>query len=97
MREERGEVRGEEGEDEEGEVRLEEEERLQGGRRGVQRVLLRGREARRGAVAPLVLCERVVRVGFLWLDGAFRERLGEVDAGYFFDGLEDDARYQGAC
>lgn len=97
MREEGGEVRGEEGEEEEGEVRLEEEEGLQGGGRSVQGGLLRGREAWRGVVEPLVLCERVVLVKFLRLDGALRERLGEVDAGYFFDWLEDDARDQGAC
>jgi hypothetical protein len=44
-----------------------------------------------------MLCEGVVHFGFLRLDGAFRERLGEIDPGDFFDRLEDDTRYQGAC
>ena len=50
-----------------------------------------------GVVEPLMLREGVVYFGFVRLDSAFRERLGEVDPGDFFDWLEDDARYKGAC
>lgn len=44
-----------------------------------------------------MFCEDVMHSGFLGFDGAFRERLGEVDTGDFFDRLEDDTRYKGAC
>jgi hypothetical protein len=52
---------------------------------------------REDVIEQLVLCEGVVPLGFLRLDGTFRERLGEVDPGDFFDRLEDDTCDEGTC